>query len=116
VTSSQGSTAIQIHGNGNRVLLDASLSAEAVGRPLKVYVSSTLVDLRNEWDAVLKWLSDLRHVPYHSYVGNSESVRDSGLHDVEQCDLYILVDPKDDCKRSPPGAVDAHHDLAALHE
>lgn len=58
---------------------------------LKVYVSSTLLDLKNERDTVINWLTDLRHLPYHSYVGDSESVRDSCLHDIEQCDLYILI-------------------------
>jgi hypothetical protein len=60
-------------------------------RPLRVYVSSTLLDLRSEREAVFSCLNDRGHVPRHSYVADSESVHISCLRDVEKCDLYILI-------------------------
>jgi Domain of unknown function (DUF4062)/Tetratricopeptide repeat len=57
----------------------------------KVYLSSTVADLKRERRAVMDWLVAARHQPVHSYLPNSESVRDSCLEDVDSCDLYVLI-------------------------
>src|SRR5215469_6537221 len=57
----------------------------------KVYVSSTIIDLEQERQAVMKWLVTARHQPVHSYLPSSETVRDSVLDDVDACDLYVLI-------------------------
>ena len=57
----------------------------------KVYVSSTIVGLRRERQAVLEWLLRARHQAVDSYLANSETVRDSCLADVDTCDLYVLI-------------------------
>lgn len=57
----------------------------------KVYVSSTLVDMKFEREAVMDWLVAAGHQPVHSYVPNSETVRDSCLADIDACDLYVLI-------------------------
>lgn len=57
----------------------------------KVYVSSTVADLKRERRAVLDWLVAARHQPVHSYLPSSETVRDSCLDDVDGCDLYVLI-------------------------
>jgi len=57
----------------------------------RVYVSSTIVDLRQERDAVLEWLRAARHQAVDSYLPDSETVRDSCLEDVDGCDVYVLI-------------------------
>src|SRR5713101_3343678 len=57
----------------------------------KVYVSSTIVDLRQERQAVLEWLRGARHQAVDSYLPDSDTVRDSCLEDVGTCDLYVLI-------------------------
>ncbi len=57
----------------------------------KVYVSSTVVDLKAERQAVIDWLIQARHQPVHSYLPDSETVRDSCLADIDGCDLYVLI-------------------------
>ncbi len=57
----------------------------------KVYVSSTIADLRRERRAVLGWLLAARHQAVDSYLPDSEKVRDSCLGDVDTCDLYVLI-------------------------
>lgn len=57
----------------------------------KVYLSSTVLDLKPERDAVTRWLIAADHQPVHSYVASSETVRDSCLADIERCDLYVLI-------------------------
>jgi hypothetical protein len=57
----------------------------------KVYVSSTIADLRQERRAVMEWLVAAGHQPVHSYLPNSDTVRDSCLEDVEACELYVLI-------------------------
>jgi hypothetical protein len=57
----------------------------------KVYVSSTLVDLRQERQAVLDWLRAARHQAVDSYLPDTDTVRDSCLDDVGTCDLYVLI-------------------------
>ena len=57
----------------------------------KVYLSSTLLDLKPEREAVTRWLIAAKHQPVHSYVADSESVHDSCLSDIDDCDLYVLV-------------------------
>ena len=57
----------------------------------KVYVSSTIADLRQERRAVMEWLVAAGHQPVHSYLPNSDTVRDSCLEDVDGCDLYVLI-------------------------
>jgi hypothetical protein len=57
----------------------------------KVYVSSTIVDLRPEHQAVMDWLRAARHQAVDSYLPDSETVRDSCLDDVAGCDLYVLI-------------------------
>ena len=57
----------------------------------KVYVSSTIADLKWERQTVLEWLRGARHQAVDSYLPNSETVRDSCLDDVGTCDLYVLI-------------------------
>jgi tetratricopeptide (TPR) repeat protein len=57
----------------------------------KVYVSSTLADLKDEREAVMKWLVDAGHQPVHSYRPDSEKVRESCLNDIDGCGLYVLI-------------------------
>jgi hypothetical protein len=57
----------------------------------RVYVSSTIADLRRERQAVIDWLVDAQHQVVHSYRPNSDTVRDSCLDDVDTCDLYVLI-------------------------
>ncbi|MDD5320241.1 MAG: DUF4062 domain-containing protein [Methylococcales bacterium] len=57
----------------------------------KIYVSSTIADLSTERKAVIDWLVQARHQPVHSYLPDSESVRDSCLADIDGCDLYVLI-------------------------
>src|SRR5580700_5246995 len=56
-----------------------------------VYVSSTIADLERERRAVMDWLVAARHQPVHSYVPSSDTVRESCLDDIDQCDLYVLI-------------------------
>ncbi|HOX60186.1 MAG TPA: DUF4062 domain-containing protein [Verrucomicrobiota bacterium] len=57
----------------------------------KVYISSTVEDLRNERRAASDWLISAGHQPVHSYVADSETIRDSCLDDIAGCDLYLLL-------------------------
>src|SRR5215831_5940379 len=57
----------------------------------RVYVSSTIADLRPERREVMDWLVAARHQVVHSYRPSSETVRDSCLDDVDGCDLYVLI-------------------------
>lgn len=57
----------------------------------KVYISSTVADLKGERQAVIGWLVAADHQPMHSYVADSEAVRDSCRADIERCDLYVLI-------------------------
>ena len=57
----------------------------------RVYVSSTVADLKRERRAVMEWLVAAGHQPVHSYLPNSDTVRDSCLEDVDSCDLYVLI-------------------------
>ena len=57
----------------------------------KVYVSSTVADLKRERQAVMDWLVAAGHQPVHSYRPDSETVRDSCVDDVDTCDLYVLI-------------------------
>jgi Domain of unknown function (DUF4062)/Tetratricopeptide repeat len=57
----------------------------------KVYVSSTIADLKRERRVVMDWLVAAGHQPVHSYQPNSDTVRDSCLDDVDTCDLYVLI-------------------------
>ena len=57
----------------------------------KVYVSSTIADLKRERQAVLDWLRLARHQAVDSYLPNSETVQESSLDDVAGCDLYVLI-------------------------
>lgn len=57
----------------------------------KVYVSSTVADLKAEREAVIDWLVQARHQPVHSYLPDSETARDSCLSDIDGCDLYVLI-------------------------
>src|SRR5690349_2986804 len=57
----------------------------------KVYVSSTIVDLKQERQAVVDWLRAARHQAVDSYLPDSGTVRNSCLDDVGTCDLYVLV-------------------------
>ena len=45
----------------------------------KVYVSSTVADLKRERRAVMEWLVAAGHQPVHSYLPDSDTVRDSCL-------------------------------------
>ena len=57
----------------------------------KVYVSSTVADLKEERRAVIDWLVEAGHQPVHSYRPNSDTVRASCLGDVDTCDMYVLI-------------------------
>jgi hypothetical protein len=57
----------------------------------RVYVSSTITDLRDERQAVMDWLMAAQHQVAHSYRPDSDTVRDSCLADVDTCDLYVLI-------------------------
>ena len=57
----------------------------------KVYMSSTIADLRRERRKVTDWLVAAGHQVVHSYRPNSETVRKSCLDDVDTCDLYVLI-------------------------
>ena len=57
----------------------------------RVYVSSTVADLKRERRAVMEWLVAAGHQPVHSYLPDSDTVRDSCLEDVDSCDLYVLI-------------------------
>ncbi len=57
----------------------------------KVYLSSTVLDLKDERRAVSDWLIAADHQPMHSYVADSETVRESCLDDIARCDLYVLL-------------------------
>jgi len=57
----------------------------------RVYVSSTVADLRAERAAVFDWLRLARHQAVDSYLPDSDTVRDSCLEDVAACDLYVLI-------------------------
>jgi hypothetical protein len=57
----------------------------------KVYVSSTVIDLKPERRAVLDWLRLARHQAVDSYLPDSETVRESYLDAVAACDLYMVI-------------------------
>jgi hypothetical protein len=57
----------------------------------KVYVSSTIIDLRPERYAVQEWLRLARHQAVDSYLPDCDTVRESCLDDVGRCDLYVLI-------------------------
>ena len=57
----------------------------------RVYVSSTIIDLKRERRAVMDWLVTAGYQPVHSYLPSSDTVRDSCLDDVATCDLYVLI-------------------------
>ena len=57
----------------------------------KVYVSSTVADLKRERRAVMDWLVAAGHQPVHSYLPDSDTVRVSCLDDVDTSDLYVLI-------------------------
>src|SRR5215469_16488228 len=57
----------------------------------RVYVSSTITDLKAERQAVMDWLVAAQHQVVHSYRPNSDTVRDSCLADVDSCDLYVVI-------------------------
>ena len=57
----------------------------------KVYVSSTIADLKPERQAVLDWLVAAGHQPVHSYTPSGETVRESSLDEIGMCDLYVLI-------------------------
>ena len=57
----------------------------------KIYVSSTIADLKAERQAVMDWLVAAQHQVLHSYRPDSDTVRDSCLDDVDTCDVYVLI-------------------------
>jgi hypothetical protein len=57
----------------------------------RVYVSSTIADLKRERRAVMDWLVAAGHQPVHSYRPDSDTVQTSCLGDVATCDLYVLI-------------------------
>jgi len=57
----------------------------------KVYVSSTITDLKRERRAVMDWLVAAGHQTMHSYRPDSDTVQASCLGDVAMCDLYVLI-------------------------
>lgn len=57
----------------------------------KVYLSSTLLDLKDERQTVTDWLLAAGFQPVHSYVASGETARDSCLEDIAGCELYVLI-------------------------
>ena len=57
----------------------------------KVYVSSTVLDLHDERQVVFEWLRAARYQAVDSYLPDSETVRESCLADIADCDLYVLI-------------------------
>ncbi len=57
----------------------------------RVYVSSTIADLKRERRAVMDWLVAAQHQVVHSYRPDGETVRASCLEDVDTCDVYVLI-------------------------
>jgi hypothetical protein len=57
----------------------------------RVYISSTITDLRAERQAVMDWLVAAQHQVVHSYRPDSDTVRESCLADVDTCDLHVLI-------------------------
>lgn len=55
-----------------------------------VYLSSTLLDLKAEREAVSNWLGK-NHQVKHSYVADDDSVAESCLEDISTCDAYVLI-------------------------
>jgi hypothetical protein len=49
----------------------------------RVYISSTVADLREERRAVIDWLETAGHQPVYSYRPDSESVRERCLQDID---------------------------------
>ena len=72
-------------------MVRSRVSAGLGGVMAKVYVSSTIADLKQERQAVLDWLRAARHQAVDSYLPDSDTVRDSCLEDVSTCDLYVLI-------------------------
>lgn len=58
---------------------------------IRVYLSSTLVDMRQERDAIRKWLTDSGHDPVESYTPDSSPAVRSCLADIQSCQIYILL-------------------------
>ena len=57
----------------------------------KVYLSSTVADLKSERQAVIDWLMAARHQVVDTYRPNSDTVRDTCLDDVGTADIYVLI-------------------------
>ena len=57
----------------------------------RIYVSSTLADLKDERQAVLDWIRQRHDDPVHSYVADTDTVRASCIADVAGCDVYVLL-------------------------
>jgi hypothetical protein len=57
----------------------------------RVFLSSTVADLKQERQAVLEWLRMARHQAVDSYLPDSNTVRGTSLDDVGSCDLYVLI-------------------------
>src|SRR5919109_76493 len=91
--SYRSGTDTQAHIEGKLVirLLNDQHSIQGRWLMAKVYVSSTLLGLKAERQAVLDWLIAAEHQPVHSYVPDSETVRESCLEDVGGCDIYVLI-------------------------
>ena len=57
------------------------------GENVKVYVSSTALDLQDERRVVFEWLRAARYQAIDSYLPDSETVRASCLADIAGSDL-----------------------------
>ena len=57
----------------------------------KVYVSSTIDDLKLERKAVIEWLIKARQQPIESYLPSSDTTWESCLDDVHNSDMYVLI-------------------------
>ncbi len=58
---------------------------------VRVYVSSTKADFDGERRLVMDWLVAQRMLPVHSYVADTETVRDSCLDDIAGCQVCVLL-------------------------
>jgi len=58
---------------------------------MRVYVSSTRADFEDERRQVMAWLVAQQMLPVHSYVADTETVRDSCLADIASCQAFVLM-------------------------
>jgi Domain of unknown function (DUF4062) len=87
---------------------------------LKVYISSTLVDLIEERKELKSWLSSAGHAPVESYTADPTPVVDSCLADLSGCSVFVLLigDRYGECpgRDNPEGLSLIHLEYRAAQE